>query len=121
MNLTHSRRLLATVEQIYWFLLLSTRVLELDVAQCRLNIFLKYGLVGWLLEFYILATYRVISGWVPTCDSVHSWQLYIAALLGNQAADTMTRYSIQSQYPAIERISLCPILLLLSARLGSDW
>ena len=25
------------------------------------------------LLFYVLATYKVISGQVPTCDSVHSW------------------------------------------------
>ena len=27
--------------------------------------------VGWLLGFDILATFNVISGWVPTCDSWH--------------------------------------------------
>ena len=26
-------------------------------------------LVGWLLEVYDLATSKVISGWLPTCDS----------------------------------------------------
>ena len=26
-----------------------------------------------LLLFYILATSMLISGWVPTCDSTHSW------------------------------------------------
>ena len=25
------------------------------------------------IVFNILATVRVISGWVPTCDSAHSW------------------------------------------------
>ena len=51
---------------------------------------LTYLTIGWLLEFYILATPRVISGWLPTCDSAQSWPLYSAAPLGNQAASTMT-------------------------------
>ena len=29
--------------------------------------------VGWLLEIYILAISKVISGQVLTFDSVHSW------------------------------------------------
>ena len=28
--------------------------------------------VGWLLEFYILATSKVITGWVATCDNALS-------------------------------------------------
>ena len=28
--------------------------------------------VGWLF-LYVLATSKVISGWIPTCGSVHSW------------------------------------------------
>ena len=32
-------------------------------------------LVGWLLEFHILATYNLMSGRVPTCDRAHSWQI----------------------------------------------
>ena len=35
-----------------------------------------------LLEFYILATSEVMSGLVPTCDSVHRWRIYSAASLG---------------------------------------
>ena len=38
----------------------------------------------------ILATCKVISGRVPTCDSANSWRLYTAAPLGNQAINTMT-------------------------------
>ena len=30
-------------------------------------------LIGWLLEFYVLATSNVISRQVLTCDSVHLW------------------------------------------------
>ena len=36
-----------------------------------------------LMEFHILATSKVISGWVTNCDSAHSWQRYSAALLGD--------------------------------------
>ena len=46
----------------------------------------------WLLEFYIFVTYKFISGLVPTCDNVHSRQIYSAATLGNQTASTMTRH-----------------------------
>ena len=45
---------------------------------------------GWLLEFFILETSKVISEWLLTYDCVHSWQLYSAASLGNQITDTMT-------------------------------
>ena len=34
---------------------------------------------GWLLEFYVLATPKVISGHILHCDNVHSWQIYSAA------------------------------------------
>ena len=36
----------------------------------------------WVWEFYIVATYKVISGWVLTRNTVHSWQLYSAAPWG---------------------------------------
>ena len=51
------------------------------------------------LLFYILATSNVISGWVLTCSSAHSWRLYSAVPLGNQAARTMIWYPPQSHYP----------------------
>ena len=34
--------------------------------------------VGWLLEFYVLATSKVISGQVPICDSAQPSRLYSA-------------------------------------------
>ena len=40
--------------------------------------------------FCILATSKVISGWMSTCDSAHSWPLYSVAPLGIQAINTMT-------------------------------
>ena len=73
---------------------------------------------GWLLEFYVLATSNVISGWVPTFDSAHSWRLYSAVPLGNQATSIMTRYPAQPCYPTVT--SPCPILLTPSAKLGSN-
>ena len=30
-------------------------------------------ILGWTLEFYVLATSKVISGWVLTCGNAHSW------------------------------------------------
>ena len=57
-----------------------------------------------------------ILGWVPTCDRIHSWQLYSTAPLENQA---VVRYSTQSQYPDTELTSPYHILLMLSTRLES--
>ena len=56
-------------------------------------ILLITDVVGWLLEFYVLATSKVISGEVQICDSAHLWQLYSAVLLRDHAARTMTWYS----------------------------
>ena len=60
------------------------------------------------------------SGWVPTCDSAHSWRLYGAAPLGDQAVSTITWYPIQSQYPDTEPTSPCPILVKPDAWLRSN-
>ena len=72
------------------------------------------------LLFSFLATFKVISGWVATCDSAHSWWLYSAVKLGNQTASTMTWYPTQSHYLDTELTSPCHILLVLSTRLESD-
>ena len=48
-----------------------------------------------LLLFHVLATSKAISGWTPTCYSAHSWKLYSAALLGNQAVSIMTCHPTQ--------------------------
>ena len=56
-----------------------------------------YSKIGWLLEFCILVTFKV-----PTCDRAHSWQLYSAAPLKNQA---MTEYPTQSHYPNTEQLT----------------
>ena len=42
------------------------------------------------------------------------------ALMDIQVISTMTRYPIQSHYPDTELSSSFPILLILSAGLGSD-
>ena len=67
---------------------------------------------GWLLEFYIPATSKVMSGWVPTC--VHSWQLYSAVSVENQISPTQTHYA------DAEWTSPSPILLMPSTSQGSD-
>ena len=75
--------------------------------------------IGSSLVFYILETSKVISGWAPTCDNVHTnGNFYSAAPLGNQTA--VTQYPTQSHYPATEPTSHCTIQLMLSAKLGSD-
>ena len=71
-----------------------------------------------LLLLYDLATSKVVSGQVPTCNSAHSWWLYSAAPLGHQA--TSTWYPTQSHYPNTEPISPCPTLTMPNAWLESD-
>ena len=44
-------------------------------------------MVGWLFELYVPAKAKVISGWVPTCDSVYSWRLYSTAPLETRPPD----------------------------------
>ena len=73
------------------------------------------------LLFYVLTIIKIISGWVPTCDGVHTWRLYSATQLRDQTADTMTRYPTQSHYPDNVLTSPCPILLMQSARLGINF
>ena len=48
------------------------------------------SVIGCLLEFYVLATYMVISGRVRTLDNAHSLGLYRAAPLADQATSNMT-------------------------------
>ena len=48
-----------------------------------------HRLVGCLLEFFILTAPKIISEWVPTCDSAHSWRRYSAAPLGDLVNGTM--------------------------------
>ena len=48
---------------------------------------------------YVPATSKVTEGQVLIYDSTHSWRLYSAASLGNQAASIITYYPTQSHYP----------------------
>ena len=57
--------------------------------QTAIMLYMIMWLVDWFLEYSVLATFRVISGWVLTCESAHSWQLYSAAPLGDQATSTV--------------------------------
>ena len=72
-----------------------------------------------LLEYYVLATYKV-SRQVPTTDSVHPWRLYRASPLRDHASGIMTQYPTQSYYHDTELTSPRPILIMQSARLGSE-
>ena len=76
--------------------------------------------VGLLLEFCVLATSKVISERVLTCDNAHLWQLYSVAAMEDQVTSIVTRYPTQSHYPGTEPTSLCRILIMPSARQGSD-
>ena len=73
-----------------------------------------------LLLFYVLSTSKVISGWVPTCDRTHPWQLYSAAPLGNQATSTMTQYPTQSHFPDTKLTTLRPMLIIPNICLEND-
>ena len=68
-----------------------------------------------LLLFYVLATSKIISGCVPICNSVHG-----DFILLPQATGTVNCYLTQLHYPDTEPTSPCPILIMPSARLGSD-
>ena len=60
----------------------------LSRIRARAGIFLAVE-VGWLLEFYVLARYKAISGWVSTCDGVRSWRLYSVVPMGDQVVLTV--------------------------------
>ena len=53
-------------------------------------------------------------------DSAHSWWLFDAASLEHQAAGTLICYPTQLHYPDTEQTSHCPILIMMSTRLGSN-
>ena len=44
--------------------------------------------VCWIIWQHL--TFMAISGWVPTCDSAHSWQLHSVAPLGAWATGIIT-------------------------------
>ena len=67
--------------------------------------------IDWfgLLEYCILATLKVISGWVATCDNVRSCWAYRSVQLGNQAPATMPWYTTLWNYPDSELTNSYPI------------
>ena len=74
-----------------------------------------------MLEFYILATFEVISGQVLAHDTHgDDFMHYSAVVLGDRAAGTMVRYLIQSHYPDTELTGPFHILVMLGTRLLSD-
>ena len=73
-----------------------------------------------VLEFYILATAKVISELLPICDSAKSWRLYNAAALEDQVVGTMPSFATQAYIPATELTSPLPIVVMLSARLDRN-
>ena len=64
------------------------------------------------LLFYILATSKVKSRLVPTCDSTYSCLLYSASLMGGKKQATSQHDPTQSHYPDAEPTSSCPILIM---------
>ena len=72
------------------------------------------------LFFYIFSISNVISGWVTTCESAHSWRFYSASPLGDQVTSTMTWYPTQSHYPDTDPIRPGPILIMPNAWLRSN-
>ena len=70
--------------------------------------------------YLVLTTYKIISGSgsVLMWDSVHSWQPF-----ADQGANTMTWFTTQSHILMPNRKrknSPCPLLVMLSARVGND-
>ena len=64
------------------------------VQKQRSNILCHSYYFACLLAFYILTTSKVISGQKRTHDSVHSCQLYSAALMEDQTARDHVRDNI---------------------------
>ena len=69
---------------------------------------------SWLLKFYILATFMVISRVVNTCDSVHKW--WLCCPIGK----SYCWYLTQSHYPDNELTCPSLILWMLNTSTESD-
>ena len=95
------------------------RAFSVNINQDQLSLKAKENALVFL-GFYVLATSTITSGWVPTCESVHSLNLYNAAPLGDQTARTMPRFPTQSHYLDAELTSPFPILVMLNVRLGKN-
>ena len=77
-------------------------------------------LTCWLLKLCVLETSTVISGWLLTCDSAHSWQFYSAAQLEDQISSALAGFPTQSHYPDTELTSLGRRRIIQGTRLDSD-
>ena len=73
-----------------------------------------------ILEFYVPTTGRIISGWVPHCDSSQSWQHYNIAPLEHQIMGSMSQFPIQLHYLYTLQTSPYPVLVMRSARLSRN-
>ena len=71
-----------------------------------------------LLEFYVLATSKVLSG-REMAVHIHG-HFIVLPHWEFRPPHTMTQYPTQSHYPVTELTSPCAILLMSSTRLGSD-
>ena len=83
----------------------------LNELLCNLFLLTYLASAFTLLGFYIPTTFMVISGWLLTCDSSHSWQLYSAAPLHHQYIAELT--SLCHELPVgndvIAMCLLCPL------------
>ena len=119
----HEKAPCMKINLIFWYYTLIL-IASISIDAININWCNQYQLMQSIsivcLLFHVLATSTVISGWVLTYDNAHSWWLYNAASLEHQPTSTMTCYPTQSHYPDPELNSLCPILIMPSASLGSD-
>ena len=84
-----------------WWIRIMQNYISLKVTE------LAVGLAGSFLQFYVLATCKLISGRVPICNMcTHSWWLHRAAPLGDQATSSMTWYPTQLHYPNPETTTI---------------
>ena len=70
-----------SIQILFLYVILLLIIIVLLLYYCYFNlgydVFVVCSLGYWmlicLLLFYVLATSKVISGWVLICDSAHSW------------------------------------------------
>ena len=110
------RTLLKTWIRPSYLICIARCVIECGVC----SVMWGWRVVGWLVEFYVLTTSKIISGGETTCDSAHSWQYYSTASQINQASNSMTRCLTHSKCTDTELTSLCHILVGPNRKSGSD-
>ena len=71
-----------------------------------------------LLEFYILATSKIISGWLRTVCNHRDF--IVLPPMGNHPPASQPNIPLKLHFPDTEWTSPFPILLMLRTRLGSD-